>query len=63
MSLVGTMYDRNEPLAESTWNSVEIVRADPNGRVVVKSLLYPDLTRDCTVKKLIENYRRRLGNG
>ena len=63
MSLAGTRYDRNQLTHEGTWNAVEVVSEPAAGRIVVKSLLYPDLTRDCTVKKLLENYRRRLGDG
>jgi hypothetical protein len=62
MKLEGTRYDRNTPTLERTWNSVEIVKETMRGRVVVKSLLYPDLTRDYSMKLLHDEYRRRLGD-
>ena len=61
MGLDGTRYDRNQPTLERTWNSVEIVREIIPGHVVVKSIAYPDLTRNYAVKTLLEHYRRRLG--
>jgi hypothetical protein len=62
VSLEGTRYDRNAPTLERTWNAVEIVKETMQGRVVVKSLLYPDLTRDYSMKLLHNEYRRRLGD-
>lgn len=62
MGLIGTKYDRNNPTLERTWNAVEVVKETMPGRVVVKSILYPDLTRDYSMKLLHDEYRRRLGD-
>jgi hypothetical protein len=63
MGLEGAKYDRIQPTLDRTWNSVEIVREEMTGRVIVKSLLYPDLTRAYSVRLLHDEYRRRLGEG
>jgi hypothetical protein len=61
MGLEGTRYDRNQPTLDRTWNAVEVVKETMRGRIVVKSLMYLDLTRDYSVKLLHDEYRRRLG--
>jgi|GEM_PF-2910705 hypothetical protein len=61
MGLEGTKYDRKQQILDRTWNSVEIVREEMTGRVIVKSLLHPDLTRAYSTRLLHDEYRRRQG--
>jgi len=63
MGLAGAKYDRIQPTLDRTWNSVEVVREEMTGRVIVRSTLYPDLTRSYSVRLLHDEYKRRLGEG
>jgi hypothetical protein len=61
MGLKGSKYDRTHPTFDATWNSVEVVEEVMVGLIVVKSLAVPEKRKRTTVRLLLEEYKRRLG--